>query len=349
MKRILLIGAGNAHLVVLRSFLKNPLYGARITLLAPRGKQLYSGMLPGLIAGHYERGETEIDLARLAERAYAEFVRGAVARLEPRRRVAKLEGGAEVSYDTASLNVGSLVDASIPGAEQGLKAKPFERFVEQLDKVMLRRVAVAGAGAAGIELALALRHRGAEVTLYSERPTVAPALAKRAARALRRRGVDFRPGMPVTTIEPGPVVLAGPARQEFDLVVLATGAVAPPWLRGSGLATDSRGFVLVDATLRSVSHPEVFAVGDCASLREAGHPRSGVYSVRHGEVLAQNLRNIVQGESPDAYKPQPRSLVLLSCGARYAIAEWGGWTAEGRWVWWWKNWIDRRWVASLTP
>jgi len=346
-KRILLIGAGHAHLVVLRSFSNRPLYGARIAFVTPRGKQMYSGMLPGLVAGHYEREETEIDVARLAERACAEFVRGTVTQLDPGRRVAQLEGGAEIAYDIASLNAGSLIDASLPGAEQALKAKPFERFLEQLDKVMLRRVAVAGAGAAGIELAMALRHRGAEVTLYSETSTVAPALAKRAARALRRRGVDFRPGMPVSAIEPGPVVLAGPARQEFDLVVLAMGAVPLPWLRGSGLATDERGFVLVDAALRSVSHPEVFAVGDCASLRGAGHPRSGVYSVRHGEVLAENLRRAVREESLVTYAPQARSLILLTCGARYAIAEWGGWTAEGRWVWQWKNWIDRRWIRRL--
>lgn len=347
MKRILLVGGGHAHAVVLRCFAENPLYGARIKLVAPQAKQVYSGMLPGLIAGHYERDEVEIDMARLAQRAYAEFVPGSVKQLDPARRVARLEDGAEIGYDIASLNAGSLIDASLPGAEQALKAKPFERFLEQLDKVMLRRVAVAGAGAAGIELAMALRHRGAEVTLYSEKPTVPPALAKRAARALRRRGVDFRPGMPVTAIEPGPVVLSGPARQEFDLVVLTTGAVALPWLRRSGLATDERGFVLVDATLRSVSHPEVLAVGDCATLRDAGHPKSGVYSVRHGEVLAGNLRKIIQDEPLDDYTPQSRALVLLSCGARYAIAEWGGWTAEGRLVWLWKNWIDRRWVRRL--
>ncbi|MNC93710.1 Pyridine nucleotide-disulfide oxidoreductase [compost metagenome] len=77
-------------------------------------------------------------------------------------------------------------------------------------------------------------------------------------------------------------------RGDFDLVVWAAGAQALPWLRASGLATDERGFVLVDEQLRSVSHPEVFAAGDCATLRHAPHAKSGVYAVRHGEVLAQN-------------------------------------------------------------
>src|SRR5207244_5940209 len=116
------------------------------------------------------------------------------------------------------------------------------------------RVAIAGAGGAGAELAMALRHVGAAVTLYSERQSI----SSRVVRALRRRGVDFRPGMAVTAIEPGPVVIAGTSRQEFDRVVLATGAVPQPWLRASGLATDEPGVALVQPTLHAVSHPELF-------------------------------------------------------------------------------------------
>jgi NADH dehydrogenase FAD-containing subunit len=194
---------------------------------------------------------------------------------------------------------------------------------------------------------MALRYRGALVTLYSEKATMAPALAARVVRQLRKRKVDFRPGMPVTAIEPGPVVIAGPARQEFDLVLLATGAAPLPWLRQSALATDEHGFVLVHDTLQSVSHPEVFAIGDCATLRASPHPKSGVYAVRHGERLAENLRRLFSGTALEPYVPQKQALILLTCGARYAIAERGGWSAQGRWVWWWKDRIDRRWVASF--
>jgi NADH dehydrogenase FAD-containing subunit len=154
--------------------------------------------------------------------------------------------------------------------------------------------------------------------------------------------------MPVTAIDPGPVVVAGTAHQEFDQVVLATGAVPLPWIASAGLATDERGFALVRRTLQSVSHPEVFAAGDCATLRDAPHPKSGVYSVRHGEVLERNLRLLVQAQPLVEYAPQQRALLLLSCGARYAIAQWGDWTAQGRWVWWWKDRIDRGWIRSFS-
>jgi selenide,water dikinase len=344
-KRILLVGGGHAHLAVLRSLVKEPLHGARFALVSPRAKQIYSGMLPGVIAGHYRRHEAEIDLARLAEAAYVEFIEAEVAKLEPERRLATLKDGAQLEYDLASLNVGSLVERSIPGAGLALAAKPFEAFFDRLKTVKLNRVAIAGAGAAGAELAMALRHRGAAVTLYSEHAELP---SPRIEPVLRGMGVDLRPGMAVTAIEPGPTVIAGPSRQEFDAVLLTTGAAPLPWLRGSPLERDERGFVLVDDALQSVSHPEVFAAGDCATLRSGPVPKSGVYSLRQGEALAASFRQRVQGGPAVPYRPQRHALVLLSCGRRYAIAQRGGWSAEGRWVWWWKDRIDRRWVKSLT-
>lgn len=345
MKRILLVGGGHAHLAVLRSLVKEPLHGARFALVSPRAKQIYSGMLPGVIAGHYRRHEAEIDLARLAEAAYVEFIEAEVAKLEPERKLATLKDGAELEYDLVSLNVGSLVERSIPGAGLALAAKPFEAFFDKLKTVKLNRVAIAGAGAAGAELAMALRHRGAAVTVYSEKAELSPA---RMEPLLRGMGVDLRPGMAVTAIEPGPLVIAGSSRQEFDLVILTTGAAPLPWLRGSALERDERGFVLVDDTLQSVSHPEVFASGDCATLRSGPVPKSGVYALRQGETLALGFRQVVQGGAPAAYRPQRHALLLLSCGRRYAIAQRGGWSAEGRWVWWWKDRIDRNWIKSLT-
>jgi selenide,water dikinase len=351
-KRILLVGAGHAHTVVLKSLREAPLHGARITLVSPRPRQLYSGMLPGVIAGHYRPEEAIIDVQRLAGAAHAEFVRGEVVWLDALRRTATLKDGRSLAYDHASLNAGSLVDTSVPGAaEHARPVKPLDAFAEGMVQELGAQpihVAIAGGGAGGAEIAMALRRRGAVVTLYSEASTFPERLARRVAAVLRRTGVDFRAGMPVTALEPGPVVVSGPAQQAFDLVLWATGAAPLRWLASSGLETDTRGFVLVDATLRSVSHPEVFAVGDCATLRDAAHPRSGVYAVRHGEVLAHNLRATVAGGPLKRYRPQRRALMLLSCGERYAIASRGALSAQGWWVWRWKDWIDRRWVRSLS-
>ncbi len=335
--RLLLAGGGHAHAVVLRE-----LRGADVTLVTPYPHHTYSGMVPGFIAGHYRLDEIRIDLAKLAARAGAKLVLGRVTALDAARRLARLEDGTEIPYDIASLNLGS--ESNAPA--HALAAKPFETFLEYWleAKDRVNAVAVVGAGAAGVEVAMGVAHRtAASVTLYSDRPMFRPALATRIARALKRSGVQLHNDCPVEAVEPGPVVLSRGARQSFDLVIWTAGAAPLPWLRESGLATDAQGFVLVDDKLRSVSHPELFAAGDCATLRDAPHAKSGVYAVRHGVVLAHNLR----GGELRSYAPQRCALALISCGTRYAIASWGGVSAEGAWAWRWKDRIDRRWIAGF--
>ena len=361
MKQLLLLGGGHAHAFVLRSLIGAPIEGARVTLVTPNRHHMYSGMLPGLVAGHYALGECVIDLAQLAARAGAALVYDHVAALDPPRRVVRLERGGELEYDIASLNLGSLPNfAAVPGAtEHALAAKPFEPFVAAWEGLRERgrgqtlRIAVAGGGAAGVELAMAMAHalaaggRPGEIELYADRPAFAPRLGRRIARALARAGVALHPSTAVEAVEPGPVVRAAGARRSFDALVWVTGAAPQPWLGQTGLTLDPAGFVLVDDTLRSVSHPQLFAGGDTATLLGAALPKSGVYAVRQGAVLARNLRRAAEARPLESYTPQRLSLSLISCGARYAIASWDGLAAEGEWVWRWKDRIDRRWIAAF--
>ena len=327
MKRVLLVGGGHAHAWVIREGIEG-----EVTLVTPYPHHTYSGMLPGYVAGHYAAEAIRIDIGALCERAGVRLVLGRVAALDAAHRRVRLEDGTEIAYDTASLDVGS--EAAAPAF--ALAAKPFEPFMARWEEARhsLRRGVVVGAGAAGVEMAMAIAFRtGARVTLYSDRPMFRPGLARRIARQLDANGVEL-----VTQAH-----VEGTGAPS-DLVVWTAGASALPWLRASGLAVDERGFVLVDDQLRSVSHPEVLAAGDCATLRSAPHPKSGVYAVRHAPVLAANLRGAGM-----RFVPQRRALALLSCGARYAIADWGGLSWEGDWVWRWKDRIDRRWVESFRP
>jgi selenide,water dikinase len=226
---------------------------------------------------------------------------GQVDALDLQARRVSLEGGEKLAYDVISLNPGSRVERSLPGAERTLPVKPLDEFLAALDRQRLGRVAIVGAGAAGAELAMALGHRGAAITLYSDRPTLPGVAGEQIAQALRRAHVDFRPGMAVTAVEQGPVIVAGPSRQDFDLVILATGSAAPAWLASAGLAVDGLGFALVHDTLQSTSHPEV-SLGRLRDAARRAAPCSGVYAVRHGERLAANFRNLVGGQAARALR-----------------------------------------------
>ncbi len=351
--RLVLLGGGHAHalaLLRLRDFFPRHL---QVKLVTPQPLHTYSGMVPGVVAGHYCLAEAQIDLARLAARAGVELVPGSVRALDVDAKCVWLEDGSSIAYDIASLNTGSLPPTQVPGsAEYALGIKPFEKFLQQWETrgLAARRIAVAGAGAGGMELAMAIRHRvpAARVSLFSDRAMFSGTLALRLARALERCGVEHRVDSAVTALEPGPVVVTQHGREACDLVLWTAGAVAQPWLKKSGLQTDAAGFVLVDAALRSHSHPDVFAAGDSATLRDARHPKSGVYAVRHAPVLAANLVNLLEGRQMTDYSPQSRQLALISCGGKYAIASRGGWSAEGAWAWRWKNWLDRRWIARFS-
>ena len=225
----------------------------------------------------------------------------------------------------------------------------WERLRESARRGEVRRIAVVGGGAAGVEVLLAMRHGlagvVAEFALFSELPLLAGHGARRSmARILGERGVRVHSGRKVFAAGENGLELDGGERFEAQAAVWATGAHAPSWIARSGLATDARGFVAVSDTLQSRSRPEIFAAGDVATVIGEPRPKSGVFAVRQGPVLARNLRRALAGEAPERFRPPSRSLALISCGDRYAVASWGGFALEGAWVWRWKDRIDRRFV-----
>jgi pyridine nucleotide-disulfide oxidoreductase family protein len=373
MKRLLLLGGGHAHVHVLQALAKQALPAAEVLLLSPYPRQLYSGMVPGMVAGHYTAAQCAINLPPLAQAAGVRWLEAAATRVDTAARQVHTADGQVLAYDALSLDTGAVMDRMrIPGAqEHGLFVRPIEDFVVLLDRLLdlaARRVldvVVVGAGAAGVELAMALAHRlGSRARVRGgasdERARVAlvtggaeplagysEAVKRLAVQALARQRVTvFRDSC--ARIEAKAVVLGSGARLACDAPVLAIGAQAPRWLLGSGLALDDHGFVQVSSTLQSRSHADVFAVGDVSARSDVSHPRSGVYAVRAGPPLAANLRLFLAGGALLPHQPPARTLNLVSCGERRAIGSWGKFGAQGRWVWWWKDRIDRGFVARYT-
>ena len=361
MSRLVLLGGGHAHALVILQFRNFISKNLEVVLVSPGPVHTYSGMVPGVVAGHYAAADAQIDVARLARSAGVEFIRASVLSIDPAAKKLSLANGDTVEYDVASLNLGSMPNYfAVPGAgAHAIAVKPFDAFFARWRELLEQgpeapRIAVAGGGAGGVELALAMkfalrrRGKGGEVMLFSERNEFSAGVAPRILKALELLSVELRAGVAVTAVDPGPTVVSVVGREKFDALFWATGAAALPMLAQSGLAIDARGYALVDAALRSVSHPDVFAVGDSASMEGRSLPKSGVYAIRQGAVLAENLMRVLRGQPMLDYVPQAKSLALISCGDKYAIASRGGWSAEGRWAWRWKNWLDRRWISTFS-
>lgn len=340
-----------------------PPAGAEVTLASPERHVAYSGMLPGHVAGHYGFDEVHIDLERLCHRTGVPFVLAEADGLDLARREIHYRDGEKAQFDFLSLDIGSAPDATVPGAStHAISVKPASRLLAAWEKIMAaaahspQSIVIVGGGAGGVELALAMEHRlgktgrGTLLAVVTDSGTVLPQHSRAARNALTsllaQRGISLHCGTRVTAVDAGVLRLESGAHLAARWIVWATSASAYPWLAASGLATDDRGFVLVDDTLRSTSHPCVFASGDCAHLVHHSLPKSGVYAVRQGPVLAGNLRNVVQDAPLERYIPQRRALALISTGGRHAVATWGPFAFSGRWVWLWKNRIDRRFLAT---
>jgi pyridine nucleotide-disulfide oxidoreductase family protein len=363
MKHLVMLGAGHAHVHLLSTLAAQPPAGVKITLVAPYPRQLYSGMMPGFVAGHYTLEDCVIPLAPLLANSGVTWLQRSVTGLNAATRLLTLDDGSTLDFDLLSINSGPVqdrqrVEQMMPGArEHALFVRPIEGFAALWPQVLTLardralRVAVIGAGAAGIELAMSVAYQlnGSAVTLLTGDTAVGAnypdAVQSRLVRALKERHITLLRERAVG-VAAGAVALASGASLACDVPIVATGAQAPAWLQDSSLALDEQGFVAVDAFQRSTSHPQVFAAGDVATRVDLPLARSGVYAVRAGPPLARNLRAVLAGVAPSPYIPQEKTLNLLACGEKYAIASWGNWSAQGRWVWWLKDRIDRSFIRK---
>ena len=357
-RRLILAGGGHAQLSVLHALAAQP-PEFEVVLVTPSPYQIYSGMLPGWMGGHYSLSDCQIDLRPLAKAAGATLLMEQIVGLEASGRTVFLSNGTPLAYDLLSLDIGAESDLSWLEAAQEhlLPIKPLGEFVRRWPSVLAAavkqedyRLVVVGGGAAGVELAFAAQQACAgfgckpSITLVFAQNSLLPGHSRgtqrRAEALLGQRGITLVQERAAGIAEG--LMLSSGQFLRADCILATTGSRAPAWLRDSGLELDEQGYVGVDATHRSRSHGEVFAAGDVCSRTDIRLARSGVHAVFAGPVLAHNLLASIRGEPLITYQPHHRSLYLLATGPKQAIASWGGLSAHGHWVWLWKNWIDRR-------
>ncbi len=358
--RLLLLGAGHANLLAL-PILRQSLPDADILLIDPAARATYSGMFPGLIAGHYTTGQLSVDLTALAARYRIRLLCGHVSGIEPARRlvhIATADGDQVVGYDLAALDIGShSAMPEIPGFDRyAIAVKPLGGFEARFTQFLAQSggqgpAAVIGGGIAGAEIAMALAFRiGAGVTLIESGPAIAATLGKRARQrlidALHRRQVRIVTGDFVAGIGEDAVFLQSGRRIASRLSIGVAGARAHGWM-ARDLPVDGAGFVHVGPELQVQGHADLFAAGDCASMLHAPRPKAGVFAVRQGPLVAHNMLARLRGTQLGKYRPQRDYLKIISLGGKEAVAEWYGLTLHGQWLWRWKNRIDRAFMRRL--
>lgn len=374
LRDIVLIGGGHSHVGVLKRFAMNPVPGVRLTLICRDTHTPYSGMLPGYVAGHYSYDDVHIDLSKLAEFAGARFYRDEAIGIDRSHKRVTCRTRPDVPYDILSVNIGSSPRVGdVSGAtEHAVPVKPINGFNNRWLSLLSRlenhdgpmTVAVVGAGAGGVELTLAMQFRlrnelekrghdpdQLHFHLFDADQQILPTHNSKVravfAEKLSSRGVKVHLGAAVSKVDADRLTTDAGDTLAVDEVLWVTRAGGPEWLRDTGLALDDGGFIRVTDTLQTESDDDIFAAGDIANVINHPREKAGVFAVRQGLPLADNLRRYALGKPTKPFRPQKKWLALISTGDKFAVASRGDLSLAGPWVWRWKDSIDRRFMAKF--
>ncbi len=368
--QIVLLGIGHTNAHVLDMWRRAPLPGARLVCVSSFAAASYSGMLPGTLSGQYPPGKLEIDLRSLAHAARAELVVESARNVDMETQTVRFEDHEPVPFDVLSVGAGSVPNRAGIDASDGawVPIKPMQTFLmrlyERLQSLSGKRreairILVIGGGVGGIEISLCLpsylrRASGGlryNLSIVDAGERIGSGLSPRALRKVEAllavRGVEVMTARRVARVGAEETVCTDGHRIPADLVILAAGAAPPPVVESMTLPKDPRGFLLTGDTLQSTGPANVFAVGDSGTVSGATAPKAGVYAVRQGPVLWNNIGALTRGQPLTRYEPQHDFLRLLNTGDGKALMDYKGWTAHARWCWRLKDYLDSRFMARF--
>ncbi len=364
-KDLVLVGGGHSHALVLRKWAMNPLPGVRITLISPQTMTPYSGMLPGLIAGHYSFAQTHIDLVKLSLWAKIRFIQDSVIDIDVETNTLKLKNRPSIEFDTVSIDIGSTPNLSIEGSiEFSTPVKPISDFYqrwnhiqEQAQQNNIKSLAVVGGGAGSIEVIMAIAFKLQQynsaityhlVTAAEEiLPTYNPPVIKRVRQQLKKYQIEIHTSTRVKKLSLGRIHCKNTDTILADEIIWCTQASGSTWLQQSQLECDDAGFMKVRQTLQSLKFDHIFATGDIAHMVANPRPKAGVYAVRQADTLFHNLRALLLKKSLVEYKPQDGFLSLLALGEKQATGAKSLFSFSGSWVWRWKDSIDEKFMDQF--
>jgi NADH dehydrogenase len=374
--RIVVLGGGFGGVATVRHLervLRRRRTNVEITLVSRENFFVLTPLLFEACSGRLELRHCAQPIRAALQRA--QFIEATVESVEVERQLVRAvapEGVVyDLSYDHLVVALGaSTNDRLIAGSSNALTFKTmadalvlrnhlierFERADAAADAAKRRgclTVVVIGGGLVGVELvgeltAFAddvlrfyprLRRDEVRFRLFEAGPRILPEidakLAATAARVLQRRGVDIQVSTAVRSIEAGRVRLENDTI-DTDTIVLAAGIVPSAVASAIPVVRDQRGRIAVDATMRSRSHPQVWALGDCAEIPGPDgrpYPALAQHTVREARHLARNISAAIDGRVPSPFIF--RSLgTMASLGHTRAVAQVFGVRLTGFVAWW---------------
>ncbi len=346
--RILLIGGGHTHLELLRLARGDRCFLDRVTMIAKEPRNWYSGMASSWIEGIYSEEDISIDLKTQADAYNIPLVIGEVQSVDFQSKKLFLKNGDSFSYELASFDIGSLTTLPKESADwpSWYPVKPFSSLSEFQHRKTDGQLIVMGSGAAAMELAVALGNgsQNTDPVLLLTYPT---GLMRGHPERVRRSVIKQMAKAGRVSILSDAIVSIEAKRIQTvhhdcacDMVLIATGPVAPPLFQHSGFTTDNKGYLLVHDTLQSLTSPHVFGAGDCVAIQGKTLEKTGVHAIRQAPVLLANLKAAMNEGMLKPYRTTKHHLAIFSTGGRTAVMQYGSLVLSGKIAWCIKHWID---------
>ncbi|GAB1513288.1 NAD(P)/FAD-dependent oxidoreductase [Actinophytocola sp. KF-1] len=304
--RIVVLGAGYSGQVAAQAAARAK--DVAVTLVNDRDRFVERVRLHQVAAGEDVR---ERPLSELVEGTGIRLVVDRATAVDTDGKAVVLAGGERVPYDTLVYALGSRMDlAAVPGAAEHAHTVAVAEEAERL-RARLRDgdvVTVVGGGLTGIEAATELAEQRPDLKVRLVTAGVlGAALSEKARRHLRRAfarlGIEVRDDVAVAEVLADGVVLAGGERVPSDVVVWTTGFTVPALAKDAGFAVDAHGRMIVDETLRSTSHPDVYGVGDAAAVRKPGGQELRMACATGLPAAQQAVRALLARRDGRAAKP----------------------------------------------
>jgi selenide,water dikinase len=367
-KHLILVGGGHAHALFLKKLSEKPISNLNITLISPNIQTPYSGMLPGLISGHYQYNDLHIDLELLARKSHVKFQIGKAKGLNPNNATLLLEDGKQLSYDFLSFDTGATPSYVFEGINKNsLFVKPIHDFYNQWraieqqlfknEKQHAKTLSVIGSGAAGIEILLAIQFRMTQqgiplnYQLVSRSSEILRGYPKKLVSHIKhifhQANITHIPNFNATHITNNELLDSKRQSIPSDINIICTEVKGASWLQNTGLKLSDDGFICVKETLQTLDFPNVYAVGDVCHFTMKPLPKAGVYAVRMSQILFENIYAEMKGKNKKTFVPQTDFLSLLALGSKTAIGCKRGLSFKGKWVWTLKNSIDLNFMSQF--
>ncbi|MGM7683341.1 NAD(P)/FAD-dependent oxidoreductase [Cytobacillus sp. Hm23] len=361
MKRIVLVGGGHSHLHCVNNLKTTKQLDIEWILVSSSKFQYYSGMFSGFVEGLYEESDIRIDLLQLSKSVGIQFIEETISSIDPINNTLYSSSGKTISFDYVSFDIGSLnIDPNITNlGNNSIAVKPNHLFPKHINDLRYsKHPVIVGGGASGIEIALSLlawkkkyTPNDSEVTLVHSSPLLHSAggrSTKIITELAFNSGLNVVSNETVSTVTKENLITQKGNRLSYSHLIYLGGPQASPLFRNSSLPTDSHGFMLVKRTLQNTLYPHIFGAGDCICIdSNLNIPKNGVTAVRQGPLLWKNLIRIVQKKDLLEYQPQKNYLALISIGNHHALLTYGTFAISGKWTWYVKNWIDRRFMNQF--